>query len=174
MASTTAGTIIAATVERYPRLASISTCLSVEPSRQNRRRLTLSLVLTLLYSSRSRSQPEPASDQGSVHRFSIEFSYDNLNFSYHIRANGALSGSGANTVSSSATCIPLTCIPEALAGLGALLIRAILFLGSGTSRYLRPSKLAQRRSSALVALTQSVVFPYWLIVLYTHSLIRLT
>ncbi|PMD57183.1 uncharacterized protein K444DRAFT_48734 [Hyaloscypha bicolor E] len=97
MASTTAGTIIAVTVEGHPRLASISTCLSVEPSRQNRRRLILSLVLTLLYSSRSRSQPEPASDQGSVHRFSIEFSYDNLNFSYHIRATGALSGSGANT-----------------------------------------------------------------------------
>lgn len=55
---------------------------------------------------------------------------------YHIFATGALNGSGVLCSSgaiSSAICVLLACITKALARLGALLIRAILFVGASAS-----------------------------------------
>jgi hypothetical protein len=86
---------------------------------------------TLLYSNRSRSQREPASNRSRLRISPLILypSYGNLIFRifrYHIRATGALGKSGV-------TCVPLICATEPLADSGALLIRTTLGSGVSTS-----------------------------------------
>ncbi len=121
------------TAEGYQRPASISICLSLHPCDHDyycAKRATKTNS-TIQQSNRSRSQREPASNRSQL-RISpliLYLSYGNLIFRilrYHIRATGALGGSGV-------TCVPLICSTEPLADSGALLIRATLTFGSGVS-----------------------------------------
>ena len=119
------------TAEKHQRPASISICLSVPLYVHYYYCAKSATKTTLLYSNRLRSQLEPASNRSKLRISPLILypTYGNLIFRilrYHIRATGALRGSGV-------TCVPLICATEPLADSGALLIRATLTFGSGAS-----------------------------------------